>query len=78
VNLIDIDHRLQMRMARERAVELRDDWGGANDRAQCRAGKPAEPCGRNVAELINLAAARLSELGRGLVPAAQDRCSQAM
>ena len=64
-----------LRLARERAEELRTDWGIANGRGHPRTSGTASPCGVSVVELFRRVVIRLTDLGRQPRLARQDPCS---
>jgi len=70
-----IDYSARLRLARERAADLRTEWGLANGRGRRRTSEPASPCGISVVEFLRRAAVRLTDLGRRPRLARQDPCS---
>lgn len=54
------DYLVRLRFARERAADLREDWGMANYSKGCRVTSVVAQCRTDVIELIDRASIRMS------------------
>jgi hypothetical protein len=69
-----VDHRIQLRLARERAAALRIDWRTANGPGRDRTARAVKPCGGGIAKLIGRLARRLDAMGPRPVNVTGDPC----
>jgi len=75
MSLYGIDHLVRLRLARDRAAQLRTDWGMANGRGLRRIVGRAGPCGDGVAHALAWATRLIIQLARRPRLATNDPCS---